>query len=105
MSDLKELPGTGILGQYSYPDLGRRPLMATSMALGSCLHVLLSYKGLGEEASWLVGVCGINRCPLQVGVLNSRFWLPIVKAGESESVLPLCLKHPDVFILPPRSLI
>lgn len=60
---------------------------------------------LGRRESWIVCVCCINRCSLQTGVSCSGSWLHIVKAGESESVLTLCLKHLDVFSLSPRSLI
>lgn len=104
--DLRELPRTGILGQYFYPDLGWRPLMAAPVALRSCLHVLLSQQGHwgGESRGLFVSVALIVvLCKLEFSCSGS--WLHIVKAGESESVLTLCLKHLDVFSLSPRSLI
>lgn len=94
--DLKELPGTAILGQYFCPDLGWRPLMATPVALRSCLHVLLSQEGHRGGELWIVRVYCINRCSLQIGVSCSSSWLHIVKAGESERIPTLCLKHLDV---------
>jgi len=61
--------------------------------------------GLSGKEEWLVRVYCVHHGSLQIGVLYSSSWLPIVRAGESESILTLCLKHLAVFSLPPRTVI
>lgn len=58
---------------------------------------------LGRRELWIVCVYYIRHCSLQIGVLCSSSRLHIIRAGESESVLTLCLKHLDIFSLPPRT--
>ena len=59
----------------------------------------------GRREEWLVRVYCIHHGSLQIGVLYASSWLFIVRAGESESILTLCLKHLDVFSLPSRTVI
>lgn len=65
-------------------------------------HAPFVQRPSGRRESWMVRVYFIN-CSLPSGVLHSSSWLHVVRAGDSESVLTLCLKHLDVSSPPPRS--